>query len=330
MKPGLLIARRMPEAVRAEAAASFDVLPSGPDDLDTASAVAWLRETAAPAMIFSTNVRLDAATIAALPDTLRIAASASVGHDHVDLDAAGRRGLIVTNTPGTLDDCTADHAIMLLLAAARRVRDYASIVAAGGGRVFLMDEMLGVRVSGKTLGIIGMGRIGRAVAERARGFGMRILYAGRTRLPEALEKGAIYFDDYRKMLPHADFISLHAPAGPSTERMMDRAAFDLVRPGAVLVNTARGSLIDEAALIDALRDGRLFAAGLDVWNGEPAVDPVLAGLPNVLMTPHMASATLETRNAMGFRALANVRAVLDGLPPLDPIGPPRSFTPHTI
>lgn len=319
MKPALLIARRLTAPVLADARRDFDIVESGPGDIDTAETVRLLRETGAPALVFSSNVRLDAATIAALPETLKIAATCSVGFDHIDVAAAARKGLPVTNTPGTLDECTADHAFMLLLAAARRARAYIAMVDAGGGRVLQLDEMLGLRVSGKVLGIVGMGRIGRAMAARARGFGMSVVYTGRTRLPPALEQGALFFEDFRAMLGAADFVSLHAPGGPTTNGMIDRAAIAGMRRGAVLINTARGSLIDEDALIEALQDGQLFAAGIDVWNDEPAVNPRLVALPNVIMTPHMASATRETRDAMGFRALANIRAVLSGRPPIDPL-----------
>jgi lactate dehydrogenase-like 2-hydroxyacid dehydrogenase len=179
--------------------------------------------------------------------------------------------------------------------------------------------MLGVRPSGKTLGIVGMGRIGRAMADRARGFGMRVIYHNRSRLSPELEKGAEYFADLKSMLPHSQFLSLHLPGGAASGTVMTRETFALLPKGAVFVNTARGSVVDEDALVEALTNGQLFAAGLDVFRKEPDFDLRLAELKNVFLAPHMASATIETRDAMGFRALDNIAAVCSGRPPIDPV-----------
>ena len=179
--------------------------------------------------------------------------------------------------------------------------------------------MLGLQVSGRTLGILGMGRIGRAVAQRARAFGMTVIYSNRSQSPPELEQGARYYPDFRSMLPHCQVLSLHAPAGAATDNIMNRETFALLPKGAVFINTARGALVDEDALYEALTSGHLFAAGLDVFRNEPNYDMRFAGLPNVFLTPHMASATVETRNAMGFRALDNVAAVLAGQKPIDPL-----------
>ena len=226
---------------------------------------------------------------------------------------------MMTNTPSVLDECTADHAMMLLLAAARRGAQYDRIMRQGWRYRIGQGELLGVRVTGKRIGILGMGRIGRAMAARARGFGMTVLYHGRSRLPPELERGATYFADFHAMLPHCDFLSVHAPGGTATDRMIDARALFLLPDGAVLVNTARGSLIDEDALLAALTSGKLFAAGLDVFRDEPDYDLRFAALDNVVLSPHIGSGSRETRDAMGFRALDNIAAVLAGRPAIDPL-----------
>ena len=319
MKHRLVVCRTMPPDVQARVAVEFDAPHPGDRDLDADETLAALAATQAEALMLSSNLKLDAAYIARLPARLRIASTTSVGYDHIDVAAARARGLIVTNTPDVLTDCTADLTMLLILAACRRAHEYGAIMRAGWRRGYGLGEMLGVRVSGRTLGIVGMGRIGQAVARRARGFGMTILYAGPRRLPPELEQGSTYYEDFRAMLPHCQVLSLNAPGGPATAGMMDAAAFAALPPGAVFVNASRGSLVDEEALLAALDSGHLFAAGLDVFRNEPAFDERLASRPNVFLTPHMGSATLESRNAMGFRALDNIAAVLDGRPPIDPL-----------
>ncbi len=318
-RPALTVARRMPPLVAARIAAEFDSPHPEGLDMSADEVIAALEASGAEALMFSPGVRLDAAFIARLPAQLRIAASCSVGFDHVDVPAARARGLIVTNTPDVLTDCTADLAFFLILAAARRASEYAAIMRAGWRQSFGLHEMLGARVSGKTLGILGMGRIGQAVAARGRGFGMTIVYCNRSRLPPERELGATYFADLRDMLGSCDILSLNAPSTPETQSIMDAGAFAAMRPGSVFVNTTRGGLVDEEALLAALQSGHLFAAGLDVFRNEPAFDQRLAILPNVFLTPHMGSATIETRTEMGFRALDNIAAVLGGRGPIDPL-----------
>lgn len=317
-RPPVAILRRVPEAVAERARREFDALLAE-EDLDTDAALRAAAGHRTEAMVIGPKIRLDAAAIARLPGHVRIVATTSVGFDHIDTATARARGVVVTNTPDVLTDCTADLAFMLILCACRRASEYEGIMRQGWRRGFGLPDMLGLQPSGRTLGILGMGRIGRAVAERARGFRMRILYSNRTRLPPELEAGAEYFADWRAMLPRCQILSLHLPGGPGSDGMMDRDAFALLPRGAVFVNAARGSLVDEDALIEALKSGHLFAAGLDVYRREPDFDTRLAELPNVFLTPHVASATVETRNAMGFRALDNVAAVLAGRPPLDPV-----------
>jgi lactate dehydrogenase-like 2-hydroxyacid dehydrogenase len=235
----------------------------------------------------------------------------------MDVAAARERGIVVTNAPDALTECTADFAMLLVLAACRRASEYERIMRAGWGKSFGMTDMLGMRVNGKTLGIVGFGRIGRAVARRAQGFGMKVLYTDIQRAAPALENGATYFESLETMLPHSQVLTLHVPGGGVP--VMTAREFGLLPKGAVFVNAARGGLVDEDALYAALTSGQLFGAGLDVYRNEPNVDTRFAGLNNVFLSPHMASATIETRDQMGFTALDNVAAVLDGENALNPV-----------
>ena len=320
MKPRLVLACLTTAAVAERARIEFDaIVHAGPDDMTVAEVMQATESHRAEAIVFANTLPLDAAAIAALPASVRAGATCSVGFDHVDVPAAQARGMVVTNTPGVLDECTADHAMMLLLAAARRGAEYDRIMRQGWRYRIGQGDLLGVRVTGKRVGILGMGRIGRAFAQRARGFDMQVLYHGRTRLPSELERGARYFAAFHDMLPHCDFLSIHAPGGAATDRMIDANALSLLPDRAVLVNVARGSLIDEDALLAALKSGKLFAAGLDVFRAEPDYDLRFAALENVVLSPHIGSASKETRDAMGFRALDNIAAVLAGRPAIDPL-----------
>ena len=318
MKPRIVVACRVTSAVRERARTAFDaVLAEG--DMNSDEAVEAVTKYQAQALVFTSSTKLPADIIERLAPSLRIAATSSVGFDHIDVAAAQRRGLIVTNTPDVLTNATADLSFMLILGACRRAAEYYQIMRDGWRRRYAQDEMLGIEVSGKRLGIVGMGRIGRAVAQRARGFGMEIHYNNLSRLPPELEKGAIHHATIEDLLPKVDIVTLHAPGGLTNDKLINRERIGLMRRGAVLVNTARGVLIDEDALIDALKSGHLAAAGLDVFRNEPDYDLRLRDLPNLFMTPHMGSATVETRDAMGNRALDNVEAVLSGRPPIDPL-----------
>jgi hydroxypyruvate reductase len=319
-KPRLVLGCLTTTGVVARARADFDaVVAEGPADMTVAEITRAVAALQAEAIVFTNTLPLDAAAIAALPATVRAGATISVGYDHIDVIAARARGLMVTNTPGVLDECTADHAMMMLLAAARRGAEYDRIMREGWRYRIGQGELLGVRVTGKRVGILGMGRIGRAFAQRARGFDMKVLYHARHRLTPDLERGAAYFASFHDMLPQCDFLSIHAPGGAATDRMIDAGALSLLPDNAVLVNVARGSLIDEDALYDALTSGKLFAAGLDVFRQEPDYDLRFATLDNVVLSPHVGSASKETRDAMGFRALDNVAAVLAGQLAIDPL-----------
>ena len=250
----------------------------------------------------------------------RIVANFGVGVDHIDLAAARARNIAVTNTPDVLTECTADLAMALILMSARRAGEGERILRGGQWHGWRPTGMLGSRVWGRTLGIVGMGRIGTALARRAqRGFGMRILCFNRSPLPAALlaDLQAEQIDSLEALLPEVDFLSLHCPANAESHHLMNAARLALMRPDAHLINTARGSVVDEQALADALGSGALAGAGLDVYEAEPQVNDVLLRLPNVVLLPHLGSATEATREAMGFRALENLKAFFAGKAPGD-------------
>lgn len=273
----------------------------------------------AEALVCLLTHRVDAALLEKAP-RLRVVANAVVGFEHVDVAACRARGIVVTNTPDVLTGATADLAWALILAAVRRLPQAERSLRAGefGGWGFW--DYLGGDLEGRTLGIYGMGRIGRAVARRAAGFGMRVVYHSRTPLSaedeRALAAERVGFDE---LIERGDVISLHAPLTPDTRHAFGRDVLRRMRPGSVLVNTARGALVDEAALVDALRDGPLAAAGLDVYEHEPALHPGLLALPNVVLLPHIGSATHCTRTGMAMLAARNAHAVLSGRAPLTPV-----------
>jgi hydroxypyruvate reductase len=318
MKPRLVVAALLPRDVVTRAREEFDALVvDGKDDMTAPEAVRAATDHRADGMLFTNTLPLSADVIAALPPSVKVGATSSVGYDHIDVVAAKAHGLVVTNTPDVLTECTADHAFMMLLAAARRAYEYDRIMRNGWRFRIGQGDLLGVRVTGKTLGILGMGRIGRAMAQRARGFDMRVVYHARNRLPPHQEQGATYFEDFHAMLPECNFLSLHAPATPVTDKIIDSRALALMPRGAVLVNVSRGGLVDEDALLEALTSGQLFGAGLDVFRTEPHYDLRFSRLDNVILSPHVGSASVETRNAMGYRALDNIAAVLAGRGPTD-------------
>jgi len=252
---------------------------------------------------------------------LRVVANLAVGFDNMDVPAATERGVVLTNTPGVLTDATADLAFTLLLAAARRVGEGERLVRSGSWTVWGPTQLLGRAVAGTTLGIVGMGAIGSAVAERARGFGMSVVYFNRRRAPEAEQRTGARYVPFDELLATSDFVSLHAPLNDDSRHLLDAAALARMKSTAVLVNTARGPLVDEAALVAALRSGTIAAAGLDVYEAEPVLAPGLTELDNVVLLPHIGSATTATRAAMVELACANIVAVLRGDPPPTPLNP---------
>lgn len=265
--------------------------------------------------------RVDAELLDRAPG-LRVVANYAVGYDNVDVAAASERGIWVTNTPGVLTEATADLAFALLLACARRVVEGDAYMRAGRFTGWQPKLLLGVDLVGATLGIVGLGRIGQAVARRARGFGMRVVYHNRQRLEPTAEEGATFMG-LDELLRVSDVVSLHCPGGPATRHMLDARRLELMKPGAILVNTGRGTLVDEGALVEALRAGRLRGAGLDVFEREPALHPGLADLPNVVLAPHAGSATEGTRARMAVLAAQNVVAALRGQRPPNAVNEPR-------
>jgi glyoxylate reductase len=273
----------------------------------------------AEALLCLLTDRVDAGLLERAP-RLRVVANAVVGYEHVDRGACRARGITVTNTPDVLTDATADLAMALILSAVRGLTPAERSLRAGQFHGWGFWDYLGGDLNGKTLGIYGMGRIGRAVARRAAPFGMHVIYHSRTRLPVDEEAAlGVEWVDFDGLIARSDVLSLHAPLTPQTRHAIDADALRRMRPGAYLVNTARGALVDEAALVDALRDGPLAGAGLDVYEREPALHPGLLDLPNVTLLPHVGSATRETRTRMAMLAARNVHAVLTGRPPLTPV-----------
>ncbi|MEM8839170.1 MAG: D-glycerate dehydrogenase [Pseudomonadota bacterium] len=315
-KPRVLVCRRLTDAVHERLQRDYDPIFNMEDRVYPKAELIDLCQNVDAALPCHSE-HFDADVIAALPERFKVIANHSVGVDHVDLQAARNHGVIVTNTPDVLSNATAEIAFLCLLGAARRGAEGDAMVRAGQWDFWSPAFMVGVEITGKRLGIIGMGRVGQVMADRGRGFGMEVHYYNRRRLPEDLEKGAIYHDSVEALLLHADVLSLHCPATPETKGLMNRETFALLPDHAIFVNTARGALVDEDALIAALKSGKLFAAGLDVFVDEPGGNPELSKLPNVFMLPHIGSATFETRDAMGFRACDNLDAVFAGREPGD-------------
>jgi len=315
-RPRLLLTRTYPAAVEARARRDYEAelnpedTPYGPDELIA-------RAAGKDALLLCSPNRLTAETIAGLPASVRIAATFSVGTDHIDLDAARARGLVVTNTPDVLTDATAEIALLLMLGAARRAYEGERLVREAAWTGWTPTQLMGVELMGRRLAIIGMGRIGQALARRARACGMEIHYHNRRRLPADEEAGATYHDSVEGILEVADVVSLHCPATPETQHLINARTIELLPEGAIVVNTARGAVVDDEALIAALKRGRVRAAGLDVFEGEPQVNPGYLDLANTFLLPHLGSATVETRNAMGFRALDNLDAYFRGDSPPD-------------
>lgn len=318
-KPVLAITRRLPRDVEARAAAEFEARLS-PADLPVTAADVLRISAGADALLCCPAEQLDAATIAALPASIRVIGTFSVGFDHIDLAAAKARGIPVVNTPDVLSVATAECAMLLILAAARRAGEGERLVRAGKWGGWAPTQLIGTQVSGRRLGIFGMGRIGRELARMARGFGMEVHYHDIARLPVALEQGAVFHPDDATFLPVCDVLSLNAPGGEATRFWLNAERIAKLPAGAVVANAARGTLVDDAALIGALRGGRVAAAGLDVYNGEPRLHDGYLGLENVVLLPHLGSATAATRDAMGNLVLDGIAAVLAGRVPANVVG----------
>ncbi len=312
-KPRILVTRRWPAAVEAVLAERFDVtlnaddVPLGESELRQAvsdyDAVLPTVSDKLPASVFAGDVRA------------RILGNFGVGFNHIDIAGAKAKGIVVTNTPGVLTDCTADIAMLLLLSVARRGGEGERQLRAGAWKGWCPTHMIGTKVSGKTVGIIGFGRIGKAFAQRCHfGFGMEVLFFNRSKVDpaEAARYGARQLASVEEVLAASDFVSLHCPGGAENRHLMNAARFAAMKPGAFLINTARGDVVDEAALIAALTSGTIRGAGLDVYEAEPHVPEALRRMENVVLLPHLGSATEETRTAMGMKVVENVTAFFEG------------------
>src|ERR687897_2011486 len=274
----------------------------------------------ASGILATATEKMDGEVMDAAGDGLKVIANMAVGYDNIDVEAAGERGVVVTNTPGVLDETTADVAFMLLLAAARRLGEGERLLRAGRWEWWGPKQLMGRDVWGEVLGIVGFGRIGQAVARRAKGFGMEILYHNRSRKVGAEEELGARYLDLDELLESADFVSVHTPLSDETHHLIGAAELGMMNPEAIFVNTSRGPVVDEAGLADALAEGRIFAAGLDVYEEEPEVHPKLLELQNVVLAPHIGSASVETRDRMAALAAENIVAVLSGEGPKTPVG----------
>jgi glyoxylate reductase len=321
-KLNVVLTRRLPDAVETRMRELFNTelnLTDTPMDRE-ALAVALQR---ADILVPTITDRIDADLINGAGEQLKMIANFGAGIDHIDVDAAVARKIIVSNTPGVLTEDTADIAMSLILSVSRRVVEGANVVTNGQFKGWTPTWMCGRKLYGKRLGIVGMGRIGQALARRAKAFGMQVHYHNRKPIPDMLaeELGATWWDDLDPMLARMDVISLNCPATKETHHLLSAERLSLLQPHAIVVNTARGELIDEEALAEALKAKAIFGAGLDVFEQEPDVYPGLIGLPNVVLLPHLGSATIEARQDMGDRVIANIMTFQNGHRPPDRVIP---------
>jgi glyoxylate reductase len=321
-KPKVVVTRRLPDPVETRMRELFDT-ELNIDDAPLSAEALGAAMARADVLVPTITDRIDANVIGKAGDKLKLIANFGAGVDHIDVAAANARGITVTNTPGVLTDDTADMTMGLIMAVARRVVEGAEAIQRGDFHGWTPTWMLGRRIGGKRLGIIGMGRIGQALARRARAFGIAIHYHNRKpvspRIAEELE--ATYWESLDQMLARMDIISVNCPHTPGTYHLLSARRLKLIRPHAIVVNTARGEIIDEAALAAMLEAGELAGAGLDVFEHEPAVNPKLLKLPNVVLLPHMSSATIEGRVDMGEKVIVNIRTWMDGHKPPDRVIP---------
>jgi len=321
-KPKVIVTRKLPQPVEARMSALFEAVHNNDDHaftLDELIAAAG----DADVLVSTITDRIDTRVIEAAGSDLKLIANFGAGVDHIDVNAATARGLTVTNTPGVLTEDTADMTIALMLAAARRLVEGSNLAQSGGFTGWTPTSMMGRRMRGARLGIIGMGRIGQAVARRARAFGLEVHYHNRKRVGTRIEAelSATYWDSLDQMLARMDIITVHCPHTPATYHLLSGRRLHLLQSHAIVINTARGEIIDEAVLANLLADGALGGAGLDVYEHEPAINPKLMKLPNVVLLPHMGSATVEGRIEMGEKVIINIKTFLDGHKPPDRVIP---------
>lgn len=316
------VTRRLPDPVEENLSHAFDVQLRGQDDKLSRDALIDLMRTH-DVLVPTITDRIDAAMLEQAGERLRLIANYGAGVDHIDIQAARHHGILVTNTPDVVTDDTADMVLALILAVTRRIPEGLAEMQSGAWQGWAPTNHLGGRVGGRKLGILGMGRIGQAVARRANAFGLQVHYHNRRRLDPQTEAGlnATWWDSLDQMLARVDIVSVNTPHTPSTYHLLNARRLRLMRPSAVVVNTSRGEVIDENALTRMLRSGQLAGAGLDVFEHGHEINPRLRQLPNVVLLPHMGSATVEGRIEMGDRVLANIQAFAQGLPPPDLVEP---------
>jgi glyoxylate reductase len=315
-KPRILVTRKMMPDVERRISSLF-AATLNPDDRQMGLDEILDKARSHDGLLLTSFDKLGPGFIPALPPSIRIIATHSVGYDHLSIPQAEAKGVAVTNTPGVLTDATADIALLLILGAARGASWGDRMVRENRWGETTLISPMGFDVSGKRLGILGMGRIGQAVARRARGFGMTIHYHSRKPVAAEDALGATYHASFEALLPHSDFLSINCASTPETRGMVNNRALALLPDGAIVVNTARGDIVDDAALIDVLGSGRLAAAGLDVFKGEPAIEPRYRALDNVFLLPHIGSATPGTRSAMGHKCIDNLQQFFRGERPTD-------------
>jgi lactate dehydrogenase-like 2-hydroxyacid dehydrogenase len=321
-KPKVIVTRKLPDPVETRMRELFDTELNLTDAPMTR---AQLSEAVARADVLAPTItdKIDAALLDRAGPQLKLIANFGAGIDHIDVAAATERGITVTNTPGVLTEDTADLTMALIMAVARRIVEGANVTQAGEFTGWTPTWMMGHRITGKWLGIIGMGRIGQAVARRARAFGLQIHYHNRKpvspRIADELE--ATYWESLDQMLGRTDIVTVHSPHTPATYHLLSARRLKLLQPHAILINTARGEIIDETALAELLKSGAIAGAGLDVFEFEPKINPKLLGLPNAVLLPHMGSATIEGRVDMGEKVIINIRTWMDGHKPPDRVIP---------
>lgn len=319
-KPVVLATRKLPEAVEARLSANYQAILN---PTDRPLPIEEILKTAegCDGILCTLTDKMTAEVIGKLPARVKILATFSVGYEHIDIPAAKARGLIVTNTPGALTDATAEIALLLMLGAARRAYEGQAMLRAGQWSGWAPTQLMGTQLHGKRLGIAGMGRIGQKVARLGLAFGMTIHYHGRRQVDLPADLPATYHADDAEFLAECDYLSIHMASTPETRKWVNARRVALLPKGAIVVNTARGDLVDDEALIQGLVSGHLGAAGLDVFAGEPNIDKRYLSIPNAMLLPHLGSATVQTRCAMGFRALDNLDAYFAGTKPGDQLAP---------
>ena len=316
-KPVVLVTRKLPDSVEQKLKQHFEVILNPHDQLYTPKEILQMAENV-DAILPCHTEKFFAETIDQLPARVKAITNFSVGVDHVDLEAAARKKVIVTNTPDVLSDATAEIAMLLMLGAARRASEGERLVRSQQWKDWSPAFMVGKQITGKRLGILGMGRVGQVVAQRARGFNMTIHYHNRHPLAEEIAQGAIFHASVESMLTEIDVLSIHCPSTPDTRGLLNQQRIALLHPNAIVVNTSRGVVVDDDALVEALKNGKIAAAGLDVFNGEPdGIHPEYRKLENTFLLPHIGSATEETREAMGFRVIDNLLAIFNNQQPGD-------------